>query len=89
MRLMLWTIYKLNVRLRNALDVDLKITLFQNVPIRQKITRNGESKYVLMEKVTVHATTAKKTVTKRYMHLWHKCLAMTNVLMNILATVRN
>ena len=40
----------LNIRLVNALDVDLKITLSQNVPSHQKITRNGESKYVLMKK---------------------------------------
>ena len=32
----------------------------------------------LMKKLIVHATTAKMIVTARYMHLWHKCLAMTN-----------
>ena len=26
----------------------------------------------------MHATTAKIIVTARYMHIWHKCLAMTN-----------
>ena len=31
-----------------------------------------------IEKVTVHATSAKIIVTARYMHLWHKCLATTN-----------
>ena len=31
----------------------------------------------------------KRTTTKRYMHLWHKCLIMTNVLVGILVTVRN
>ena len=40
--------------------------------------KNGESKYILMKKVIVHATTAKIIVTIRYMHLWHECLAMTN-----------
>ena len=32
---------------------------------------NSESKYVSMKKVIVHATTAKITVTKIFMHLWH------------------
>ena len=59
---------KWNVRLRNALDVDLKITRLQNV----------QSKYVLIKRLTVHATTVKIIVTARYMHLWHKCIAMTN-----------
>ena len=61
-------IEKWNGRLRNALDVYLKITWSQNV----------QSKYVLMKKVIVHATLAKMIVTARYMHLWHECLAMTN-----------
>ena len=39
---------------------------------------NFQSKYVLMKKVIVHATTAKIIVTARYMHLWHECLEMTN-----------
>ena len=55
-------------RLGNALDVDLKITWLQNV----------QSKYIWMKKVIVHATTTKIIVTEKYMHLWHKCLAMTN-----------
>ena len=55
------------VRLGNALDVDLKITLSQNV----------QSKYILMKKVILHATWAKIIVTARYMHLCHECLAMT------------
>ena len=58
-----------NIRLGNALDVDLKITLSQNVPIHQKIMRNGKGKYVLMKKLIVHATTAKVTMTIRYTHL--------------------
>ena len=45
---------------------------------------NSESKYVSMKKVIVHATTAKITVTKRYMHLWHACLITMSVLMEIL-----
>ena len=55
--------------------------------------KNDERKYVLMEEVIVHhrknATMAKITTTKRYMHLWHICLIMTNVLVEILVTVRN
>ena len=31
----------------------------------------------------------KITVTKRYMHLWHVCLVMINILVNILVTDRN
>ena len=50
---------------------------------------NGKIKYVLMKKVIVHATTAKITATKRYMHLWHACLLMANVPVEILATVEN
>ena len=34
---------KWNVRLGIALDVDLKITLSQNVPSHLKITKNGEN----------------------------------------------
>ena len=43
-RLMLQTIDERNVRLGNALDLDLKITLLQNFQHHQKIMRNGESK---------------------------------------------
>ena len=39
---------------------------------------NVQSKYVIMKRVIVHATTAKIIVTARYMHLWHEYLAMTN-----------
>ena len=51
MQLMLRTMDELNIRLRNALDVDLKITSLQNVQSHQKITRNGKSKYVLIIKI--------------------------------------
>ena len=50
---------------------------------------NGESEYVLMKSVIVHAKTARITVTKIYMHLWHVCLLMTDVLVEILVTVCN
>ena len=69
--------------------VDLKITLSQNVPSHHKIMINGEGKYVLMKRVIMHATTAKITMTIRYMHLWHICLAMTNVQVKSMVTVRN
>ena len=39
---------------------------------------NGRGKYVLMKNVIVHATTTKIIGTARYMHPWHKCLAMMN-----------
>ena len=67
-RWMFHLIYKWNVRLVNDLDVDLKIILLKNVQI----------KYVLIKKVIMQAKTAKIIVTARYMHLWHKCLAMKN-----------
>ena len=88
-RLMLQTIDKRNGHLKNALDVDLKITSLQNVQSHQKIKINGESKYVLMKILIVHAKTAKITMTKRYVHIWHVCLVMMNVLVEILVTVRN
>ena len=65
---MFHTIDKWNVRLGNSLDVDLKIMWSPNV----------QSKYVLLKKVIMHATMAKRIVTARYMHLWHECLATTN-----------
>ena len=61
----------------------------KNIRSHQKISRNGESKYGLMKKAIVNATTAKITMTKRYIHLWHICLVMTNVLVEILVTVSN
>ena len=67
-----------NIRLGNALDMDLRITLSQNFTSNQEIMRNGEGKYVLMKILIVHATTAKITITIRYMHIWHEYLAMTN-----------
>ena len=79
----------LNIRLGNALDVDLNISLLQNFQSHQKIIKNGESNYVLIKKEIVHATTAKITVTKRYMHLSHVCLEMTNVQVKIMVAVRN
>ena len=41
------------------------------------------------EKVNRAYDNGEKRITKRYMHLWHKCLAMTNVQVKIMVTVRN
>ena len=78
-----------NVRLGNALYVDLKITRSQDVPRHLKIIRNGESKYVSTKKLIVHAKMVKIMMTIRYTHLWHECLAMTNVKVKSMVTVRN
>ena len=43
----------------------------------------------LNEKGNRTCDNGKTTKTKRYMHLWHKCLAMTNVQMKSMVTVRN
>ena len=51
--------------------------------------KNAKNKYVLMKKIIVHATTAKITVTKKYMHIWHVCMVMTNVQVRIIVTVCN
>ena len=83
------TIDKRNGNLKNVLDVDLKITYLKIFQIHQKITINGKSKNVLMKKVIVHATMARITVTKRYMHLRQACLVMTNILVENLVTVHN
>ena len=88
-RLVIWKTYVWNVRLRNDLDAYLKIIQLQNVQINQKRTRTDKRKYVLMKEVIVHATTAKITATKRYMHLLHVCMVMKNLLVEILVTVRN
>ena len=45
--------------------------------------------YVLMKSLIVYETTANITVTKRYVHLWHTCLVMKNVPVEILVTVHN
>ena len=86
---MLRTIDVQNVPLGNALYVNMKIIWSQNFQSHKKRIKNCESKYVLMKKVIVHATTAKITVTKRYMHLWHECMKMANVLVKHLVTVCN
>ena len=36
-----------------------------------------------------NTTMAKIKMSKRYMHLWHVCLIMTNILVGIFVTVRN
>ena len=63
--------------------------MITNVPFHQKIMRNDVSKYILMKKVIVHATTAKMKMTIRCTHLWHKCLVMTNAKVESMVTVRD
>ena len=65
----------------------MNITCLQNVPSHQKIVKNGEIKYVLMKKVILPATTPKILMTKRYTHLWHECLAITNVQVKSMVTI--
>ena len=65
---------------------DPLITKFPKPP---KDNEKHKNKYVLIKKVIVHATTAKITVNKRYMHLWHLCLVIMNVQVEILVTVCN
>ena len=43
-----------------------------------KCLKPPEDNKKLMRKAIVHATTAKITMTIRYTHLWHECLAITN-----------
>ena len=43
----------------------------------------------IREKVIVHATTAMMKTTISYMHLWLKCLVMTNAKVKTTVTVRN
>ena len=55
----------------------------------KRYRKTAKRKYVLMKKVIVYETTTKKTTTKRYMHLWHKCLAMTNIQVKSMVKVCN
>ena len=50
MWLVIWTTDERNVRVRNVLDVDLKITLLKIFQSHQKRMINGESNYILMKK---------------------------------------
>ena len=92
-QLVIWTTDKQNARLVKALHADLKIIQLRNVQSHQKRMRNGKIKYILVKEVLVHcrknATTARITMTKIYMHLWHICLITMNFLVIILVTVCN
>ena len=77
------------VRLGNVIDADLKIILSQNIPSHIKTVRKDASRYILMKKVIVNATTAKMTMTIRYTHLWHECLVMMNEKVKSMVTVLN
>ena len=83
----------MNVHPTNVLDADLNITSFLNISNHLKISRKYESKSVSVKGVIVHRTNNARTVImiriKGYMHLWHACLIMTKVLVEILATVRH
>ena len=63
--------------------------LISKCPKPPKKNEKRQKQKNLMKKVIVHATTAKITVTKGYMHLWHACMVMTNVLVEMLVTVCN
>ena len=78
-----------NVHLGNILDVDLNITYLLNVRSQLNRMINGEIKYVSMKKLIVHVTTAKISIIKMYMHIWHVCLIITNVSVRSPVTVRN
>ena len=77
----------------NFLDADMYIILLLNFCNHLNIARNNESKYVSMKGMIVHRKNNPIMVTmiiiKRYMHLWHECLVMTKVLVEILVTVLN
>ena len=57
------------------------------------IMRNDESKYVLVKDIILNrrnnVTTAIITMAKIFMHLWHACLVIKNVLLGILVIVHN
>ena len=93
MRLAIRTTDGQNAQLTNVSDTGLKINYFLSFQIHLKRTRNGENKSVLVKELIVHhksnPTTVIITTTKRYMHLWHLCLIMTKVLVDISVTVCN
>ena len=91
MRLVIRTNEGLNVHLTNDLDVDQKITLLLNIQNHLNITRNDERNSVSVKEVIMHRINNSIlviiTMTKIYMHLWHVCLIMANVLVDISVTV--
>ena len=91
--LVVWTTDIQRARLEKDLDADLRIISLLNFKSHLNIIISGKSKYVLMNEVTVHrrknAATAKITMIKRYMHLWHVCLIMMNFLEGMLVIVFN
>ena len=93
MRLVIQTKDEWNIHLVNVSDADLKIIYLLNVKIHLKIMINGESKSVSVKEVAVHRKNNAKTLTmamtKRYMHLWHVCLIMTESLVDISVKVCN
>ena len=77
------------VQLGNALDVDPKTILLQNVPNHLKTVRKDASLTKLRKRAIVRKKTATMTMTLKYTHLWHECLIMTYAKTKILAIVRN
>ena len=67
--------------------------IIDKFPKTPKDNKNDESKYFSVKGVIVHHKNNMRTVimitTKRYMHLWHECLVMMKVLVEILAKVWN
>ena len=64
------------VQLGNALDVDLKIILSQNVPSHLNRAKRNISRTNLRKKAIVRKTIATMKMTLKYTHLWHECLMM-------------
>ena len=58
-------------------------------PEPPKDNEKRRKQVIFNEKVIVHATTEIITATKIYMHIWHACLVMTDVLVEILVSVHN
>ena len=58
-------------------------------PKPPKDNEKRQKKVLFNEKGNLACDNGEKTATKRYIYLWHVCLAMTNVLVRILVTVRN
>ena len=81
--------YKMELTIWKCFRCGSEDHMIAKCPKPPKDSENGGRKYVLIKKVIVHATTAKITATKRYMHIWHVCLAMTNLLVKTFVTVHN
>ena len=65
----------------------------KNVQSHLKHERMKKSNYVSLKDVIVNlrknTKTAKITMNKRYVHIWHVCLIMANAIVGISVTVHN